>query len=83
MFDGLHVKSTLTDNRVKYNFFALIYKLYENSNVSISTPMGLTERRRVERAIILQRDFLGPFLGSSTLYTFGKECYTKRSTSYI
>ena len=38
MFDGLHVKSTLTDNRVKYNFFALIYKLYENTMYPLALP---------------------------------------------
>ena len=45
MFDGLDVKTTLNDlydNGVKDDSFALIYKLYEKSNVAIKTPTGLT-----------------------------------------
>ena len=85
MFDGLDVKTTLNDlydNGVKDDNFALIYKLYENSNVSIKTPMGLTERRRVDREIITQGDCLGPILASSTVDTFGKECYKQKKHLY-
>ena len=81
MFDGLDVKTTLNDlydNGVKDDNFTLIYKLYETSNVSIKTPMGLTERRQVDREIITQGDCLGPILASSTVDTFGKECYTQQ-----
>ena len=69
MFDGLDIKTTLNDlydNGVQDDNFALIYKLYENSQVAIKTPLGLTERRRVEREIITQGDCLGPILASST-----------------
>ena len=85
MFDGLDVKTTLNDlydNGVKDDNFTLIYKLYETSNVSIKTPMGLTDRRQVEREIITQGDCLGPILASSTVDTFGKECYSKQKHLY-
>ena len=70
----------LYDNGVKDNNWSLIYKLYETNNVSIKTPVGLTERRQVERPIITQGDCLGPILASSTVDTFGKECYQNKST---
>ena len=76
MFDGLDVRTTLNDlydNGVKEDSFAAIYRLYENNNISIKTPVGLTERRQVERPIITQGDCLGPILASSTLDTFGKD----------
>ena len=81
MFDGLDVKTTLNDlydNGVKDDNFALIYILYENSNISLKTPMGLTKRKRAEREIITQGDCLGPILASSTVDTFGKECYQQQ-----
>ena len=46
MFDGLDVKTTLNDiydNGIKDDNWALIYKLYETNNISIKTPVGLTE----------------------------------------
>ena len=70
MFDGLDVKTTLNnihDNGVKDDNFAIIYRLYENNNIAIKTPVGLTERRPVERPIITQGDCLGPILASSTV----------------
>ena len=81
MFNGLDVKTTqndLYDNGIQDNNFALIYKLYETSEVAIKTPLGLTERRRVEREVITQGDCLGPILASSTVATFGKECYEQQ-----
>ena len=57
-------------------------KLYENSHVAIKTPVGLTERRPVERPIITQGDCLGPILASSTVDTFGKECYQQDKHLY-
>ena len=86
MFDGLDIKTTLNnvyDNGVKDDNFALIYKLYENSNVAIKTPMGLTKSRRVEREIITQGDCLGPILASSSVDSFGKECYQKEKHLYF
>ena len=44
--------------------------------------MGLTERRQVDREIITQGDCLGPILASSTVDTFGKECYTQQKHLY-
>ena len=85
MFDGLDIKTTLNDlydNGVKDDYFSLVYKLYENSHISIKTPVGLTERRRVEREIITQGDCLGPILASSTVDTFGKESYEKQKHLY-
>ena len=85
MFDRLEVKTTLNNlyvNGVKDDYFALIYKLYEKSYVSVKTPMGLTERRQVERPIITQGDCLGPILASSTVDTFGKECYKQKKHLY-
>ena len=80
MFDGLDVKTTLNDlydNGVQNEDFSLIYKLYETSNISIKTPLGHTERRPVDRSIITQGDCLGPILASSTVDSFGKECFKK------
>ena len=80
MFDGLDVKTTLNDlydNGVQNEDFSLIYKLYETSNISIKTPLGHTERRPVDRAIITQGDCLGPILASSSVDSFGKECFQK------
>ena len=85
MFDGLDVRTTLNDlydNGVKDDSFAAIYRLYENNNISIKTPVGLTERRQVDRPIITQGDCLGPILASSTVDTFGKECYQKDKHLY-
>ena len=85
MFDGLDIKTTLNDlydNEVKDDSFALIYKLYEKSNVAIKTPMGLTKRRRVEREIITQGYSLGPILASSSVDSFGKECYAQKKHLY-
>ena len=85
MFDGLDVKTTLNDlydNGVQDDNFALIYKLYQNSHVSIKTPVGATQRRRVEREIITQGDCLGPILASSTVDTFGKESFKKEKHLY-
>ena len=85
MFDGLDVKTTLNDlydNGVQDDNFALIYKLYQNSHVSIKTPVGATQRRRVEHAIITQGDSLGPILASSTVDTFGKESFKKEKHLY-
>ena len=67
---------------MKDDSFALIYKLYETSNVAVKTPMGLTKRRRVDREIITQGDCLGPILASSSVDTFGKECYQKQKHLY-
>ena len=81
MFDGLDVKTTLNsiyDNGVKDDNWALIYKLYETNNISIKTPVGLTERRQADRPIITQGDCLGPILASSSADTFGKECFQKQ-----
>ena len=85
MFDGMDIKTTLNDvydNGVKDDTFALIYKLYETSNVAVKTPMGLTKRRQVDREIITQGDCLGPILASSSVDTFGKECYQKQKHLY-
>ena len=85
MFDGLDVKTTLNDiydNGMKDDKWALTYKLYEVNNVSIKTPVGLTDRRRVDRPIITQGDCLGPILASSTVDTFGKECFVKQKHLY-
>ena len=56
--------------------------VYETNNISIKTPVGLTKRRRAEREIITQGDCLGPILASSTVDTFGKECYQKQKHLY-
>lgn len=85
MFDGLDLKTTMNDlydNGVKDNNWALTYKLYETNNVSIKTPVGLTKRRRVEREIITQGDCLGPILASSSVDTFGKECFEQQKHLY-
>ena len=74
MFDKLDVKTTLNDlydNGIQDDDFALIFKLYETS-----------ERRGVEREVITQGDFLGPILASSTVDTFGKECYEQQKHLY-
>ena len=86
MFDGLDVKITLNDlydNGIIDDNWALIYRLYETQNVSIKTPFGLTKRRRVERELITQGDCLGPILASSTVDSFGKECYQKQKHLYM
>ena len=67
---------------MKDDNFSLIYRLYENNNISIKTPVGLTEKRPVERPIITQGDCLGPILASSTVDTFGKECYQQDKHLY-
>ena len=67
---------------MKDDSLAMIYRLYENNNISIKTPVGLTERRPVERPIITQGDCLGPILASSTVDTFGKECYQQDKHLY-
>ena len=85
MFDGFDVKTTLNDlyeNGIKDDNFALAYKLYETSNISVKTPLGLTDRRRVDREVITQGDCLGPLIASSTVDTFGKECYQKNKHLY-
>ena len=85
MFDGLDVKTTLNDiydNGVTDDSWALVYKLYETNNLSINTPVGQTERRPVNREIITQGDCLGPILASSTVDTFGKECYQQKKHLY-
>ena len=69
-------------NGVKDDNWALIYKLYETNNISIKTPVGLTERRPVERPIITQGDCLGPILASSSVDTFGKDCFQKQKHLY-
>ena len=45
--------------------------------------MGLTKRRRAEREIITQGDSLGPILASSSVDTFGKECYEQKKHLYL
>ena len=80
MFDGLDVKTTLNDlydNGVQVDSWVLTYKLYETNNIFIKTPVGITKQRQVDREIITQGDCLGPILASSTVNTFGKECYEK------
>ena len=80
MFDGMDVKTTLNDlydNGVKDDTLSLIYRLYETNHISIKTPLGHTERRPVDREIITQGDSLGPILASSTVDSFGKECFEK------
>ena len=67
MFDGLDVKTILNDNGIQDDNFALIYKLYETSEVAIKTPLGLTERRRVKREVITQGDCLRPILASKNV----------------
>ena len=86
MFDGLDVKTTLHDlydNGITDDNWALIYRLYENQNISIKTPFGLTKRRQAERELITQGDCLGPILVSSTVDSFGKECYQKQKHLYL
>ena len=85
MFDGLDVKTTMNDlyqNGVQDENFALIYKLYKTSKIAVKTPLGLTDRRQVDREVITQGDCLGPILASSTVDTFGKECYQKNKHLY-
>ena len=50
---------------------------------SAKTPYGLTERSQAERELITQGDCLGPILASSTVDTFGKECYKKQKHLYL
>ena len=85
MFDGLDVKTTLNDiydNGMTDDSWALIYRLYETNILSINTPVGQTVRRPVKREIITQGDCLGPILASSTVDTFGKECYQQQKHLY-
>ena len=86
LFNGLDVRTTLNDlydNGVTDDNWALIYRLYERNNISIKTPFGLTRRRQAERELITQGDYLGPILASSTVDTFGKECFKKQKHLYL
>ena len=73
----------LYDNGVTDDNWALIYRLYERNNISIKTPFGLTKRKQAERELITQGDCLGPILASSTVDTFGKECFKKQKHLYL
>ena len=75
-FDSLWLEECINDlfeAGITDDKLALIYNLNSVNQVTVKTPFGLTESRRVEK-IVLQGEVLGPLECSVTVDTFGKEC---------
>ena len=84
-FDSLWIQECLNDlysAGLNDDKFALLYELNKNSKVSISTPVGITERRDVEE-ILQQGGVWAGLLCSNELDTIGKEELNSGENLYI
>ena len=83
-FDGMWLAETLNDMYragVQDDHLALLYQANKKVNVSVKTPIGMTDRFSLEE-IILQGDVFGPIECSVTVDSFGKECLNENKHLY-
>ena len=84
-FDKLGLKETLNDawdTGLRNDKFVLLYELNKKSQVSISTPVGMTERKEV-KGILQQGGVWAGLLCSNELDTVGKEELNSGENLYI
>ena len=62
--------------------FALLYNTIMSVNLAIKTPVGKTDRKHINNAII-QGDVYGPMFCSKTVDMFSKECLAKNMYTYL
>ena len=77
-FDSMWMEESMNDlweAGIKDDKLALIYKMNEQTSVSVKTPFGNTESEVVRR-VVMQGVTFGPLCCSVQVDTFGKECIT-------
>ena len=67
----------VTDDR-----FSVISELNKKCNISVRTPVGLTERFELND-IEMQGTVLGPIKASVQLDTLGRDCYERQEGLYL
>ena len=75
-FDSMWLEDTMNnmfEAGVKDDKMALLYEANKEVHVAVKSPVGVTERKKVEQ-IILQGDVFGPIKCSVAVDTLGKEC---------
>ena len=78
-FDSMWMEESMNDlweAGIKDDKLALIYKMNEQTSVSVKTPFGNTESEVVRR-VVMQGETFGPLCCSVQVDTFGKECIMK------
>ena len=83
-FDSLWFEESINDlweAGIKDDKLALIAKANENVKVAVKTPLGISERKSMDK-IIMQGDIFGPLCCSVTVDTFGKECVQENKNLY-
>ena len=83
-FDSMWMEECMNDlweAGIQDDKLALIYKMNEETNVSVKTPFGFTESEVVKR-VVMQGETFGPLCCSVQVDTFGKECTVKNKLLY-
>ena len=84
-FDAQWYEETMNDLwdvGVSDDKFALISEMNARCNISIKTPVGITDRFELSR-IEMQGTVMGPIKASVQLDTLGRDCYERQEGLYL
>ena len=83
-FDSMWLSESVNDlfeSGIQDDNLALIHAANAENLVAVKTPVGLTERKLVEK-IVMQGEVTGPGQCSNQIDTFGKECLEEGKLLY-
>ena len=83
-FDSLWSEECLNDlfqYGIQDSTLNLLYNACQDSHVAVRTPVGVTERKNVDKTV-MQGDVWGPIFCATTIDSFGKECINDNKYLY-